>query len=165
MACVWRRLVVIEEPALIFVSCCQHKSFLRHAVLFTFIIKLFFSNSLMLTHRSCLQAFQTFSPVTCNKASTEKHMRNYFKLLNIINPSTEEVTVSLYQDSKGYFQKNMPFALSSRNGGCLLCWWFVLTCCMYQTLNFLFEKKMYFEVFMLFFCCYMWPSPYVNNLD
>lgn len=69
--------------------------FLHHTVLFRFIIKLFFFsflNSLMLTHRNCLQAFQTVSLVTCNKGSTGKprwpHLWYYFRKFSLIKAWT-----------------------------------------------------------------------------
>lgn len=77
----------------------------------------------MWTHRCCLlQAFETVT-FWCNKASTEKLMRNLLQVwLNTINPLTDEVPVPrCHTMEKKKKKKNIPFALSSRNGGCLLC--------------------------------------------
>lgn len=57
VACVWRQLEVIMEPAFILCRKLSKQLFLHHAVLFTFIIKLFSLNGSMLMLRkpsSCL---------------------------------------------------------------------------------------------------------------
>lgn len=108
VACVWRQLLVIKELTRIFVWCCQHKSFLHHAASFSFIIKLFFSHSLMLPHRSCRQAFETVSLVTCIKASAGKKMRNCFRSGWLSWISWLKKFVCLQQESY-YFQKEYAF--------------------------------------------------------